>query len=370
MFDEEKNMQGLPERHRGSRAAVKKFDWLQPFKPHPLYRGGWLQTASVKLLRPSLDVKAWPGMLPFEVEDAENPPDRLTGYYLPAQDPETSQPTAVVFHGIGGDAKSTYVRSLAASLLSAGYPVVLWNHRGAGSSGRTCRGLHHPGACQDIEALIRYLEEQRPQWMRFGLTAAAFSLGANRTLHFLAQTGIDSPFSAAVMISPPLDLKMTSRKLGQGWNKPFDRFLLHRQHDELLRPGSEASDKEREVIRSTCNIWELDDRFTSPHFGYAGVEDYYEAASAIDVLDQIRTPTLFFHALDDPVVDDSVFAQRQWQADGPLFPALAHSGGHAGFLEWGGHGGTSGTLFAFSKIFSTPPDFVLGPPFLADTLLR
>lgn len=313
------------------RFAIGHFEWLDPFVPSRWWRGGWLQTLSIKAIRTDLSVEGYDGCVAFDVPGDQTPPDRLSGYYLPHCN-ATAKPTVILFHGMGGHAKSGYMLSMAERLLASGYSVILWNYRGAGDSARHCSRFHHPGHTDDIRLLVDYLHKKRSAWCDAGLAATAFSLGANVLLKYLAEAGEESAFNVATSISAPLDMETTSKNLRLGMNQLFDRYLLHRQRDELLRERAELTREERKAIESAGSVWELDDRFTAPRLGYAGAVDFYQANSAIHVLDKIRTPTLLLHAADDPVVDVNVFTDRDWVASGPLFPALAASGGHTGFL--------------------------------------
>ncbi|QDT07045.1 putative hydrolase [Rubripirellula lacrimiformis] len=318
-----------------SRFAIENFEWLDPFEPSRLWVGGTLQTLSIKSLRPGLDIDTHQGCEPFEISGDQTPPDVMSGYYLPTLG-RTNRPTTILLHGMGGHARSGYMRSMAERLIQAGYPVVLWNNRGAGSSARNCSRFHHPGYTDDLNHLVEFVQSERPQWTRHGLNAVAFSLGANVLLRYLAEKGSDSPITAAASVSAPLDMEVTSRNLRCGLNRMFDRYLLKKQRDELLREGAELSNDERAAIKKAGSVWELDDTFTAPHLGYEEAQQFYRENSAIYVLDKIRTQTLLFHASDDPVVDDEVFTGREWSAGGPLYPALAESGGHTGFLDRNG----------------------------------
>ncbi len=132
-------------------------------------------------------------------------------------------------------------------------------------------------------------------------------------------------------------MEITSKNLRRGMNRIFDRYLLRRQRDELLRDSAKLTDEERRTIEAASSVWQLDDTFTSRRLGYDGAHEFYQANSAIHTIDDIRTPTLLFHASDDPVVDDDVFTKRDWTTDGPLYPALAIAGGHTGFLDRNGN---------------------------------
>ena len=52
-------------------------------------------------------------------------------------------------------------------------------------------------------------------------------------------------------------------------------------------------------------IWSIrafDDRYTAPHHGFNGAEDYYHRASAMRVIDRVARPALILSAADDPFV--------------------------------------------------------------------
>lgn len=323
----------ITEALQNERFAIESFDWLDPFRPHPLWRGGWMQTLSIKAVPPTLDLQSHPGTVSFEVRGRQDSSDTLCGYYLPAKG---RGPTAIVFHGMGGNALSNYMLSMAERLIDAGYPTILWNNRGAGVSASRCTQCHHPGSTSDVQLLVDYLHHHRQDWCEHGLVAVAFSLGGNLLLNYLAEQSDSAPFRAAVSVSTPLDMKTTSRNLQIGMNRVFDRYLLRKKREELLRDSADLTSEERRIIRNAGSVWELDERFTAPHLNYDSVTDFYDDNSAIHVLDSIRTPTLLFHAFDDPVVDSDVFTDRDWHRDGPLFPALVASGGHTGFLGRGG----------------------------------
>jgi len=311
------------------RFAIESFHWLEPFQPHPLWRGGWMQTLSIKAIRSTLDVRSHPGAVSFEVASNGKSPDTLCGYFFPSR---RQRPTAIVFHGMGGHALSKYMLSMAERLIEAGYPTILWNNRGAGDSADCCTRCHHPGNTDDIRLLVDYLQHERQEWCEHGLVAAAFSLGGNLLLKYLAEQASVLPFHAAVSISTPLNMETTSRNLQRGLNRIFDRYLLRQKSVELLRENADLTSEECQAIRGANSVWELDKHFTAPHLNYESITEFYRDNSAIHVLDSIRTPTLLFHALDDPVVDSDVFTNRDWRGEGPLYPALVTSGGHTGFL--------------------------------------
>jgi predicted alpha/beta-fold hydrolase len=74
----------------------------------------------------------------------------------------------------------------------------------------------------------------------------------------------------------------------------------------------------------------IDEYFTAPQSGFKNAADYYEKCSSIKVLDQIRIPTLILCAMDDPVVDTSIY--HYLEATQGIDFILTKHGGHVGFL--------------------------------------
>ncbi len=158
-----------------ARTAIENYPWLDPFEPSRWCRGGWLQTLSIKSLSPNLDIDTVDECVAFDVPTDQTPPDVMSGFYFPVSSP-TYRPVVILLHGMGGHARSGYLRSMAERLVQANYPVILWNHRGAGSSAGDCNRFHHPGYTEDLGRLVDYLRTERSDWIDNGLAAAAFSL--------------------------------------------------------------------------------------------------------------------------------------------------------------------------------------------------
>ena len=317
------------------REAIRHFDFVDAFKPHPIWRGGLLQTLSIKMIRSELDPPNDPRCQSFDLDDDQTPPDTMSGYYLQTESNSNRDsrpmPTVVVLHGMGGHALSGYMLSAAETFLSNGYRVLLWNNRGAGGSARRCKRLHHPGYTDDLRRLFKHLSEHHPDWIDSGMFALAFSLGANLLLKYMGETGRDCPLDGAAVVSAPIDLQSTSTNLRSGANRLFDRYLLYKQRQELMRPSAGLDDADRDRVSSASSVWELDDAFTAPRFGYDSATDFYKHNSAGPFVGDITKPTLLIHAQDDPVVTMESFQTQPFNEGGPLFPALLPTGGHTGF---------------------------------------
>jgi predicted alpha/beta-fold hydrolase len=80
-------------------------------------------------------------------------------------------------------------------------------------------------------------------------------------------------------------------------------------------------------------IWEFDDRFTAPLFGFGTAANYYATQSAIRYLDAIRTPTLVICAKDDPLVPFETYGHPAFRSNPAVTLLATEHGGHLGFLS-------------------------------------
>jgi predicted alpha/beta-fold hydrolase len=80
-------------------------------------------------------------------------------------------------------------------------------------------------------------------------------------------------------------------------------------------------------------IWEFDDRFTAPLFGFGTAANYYATQSAAQYLDAIRIPTLVICSKDDPLVPFAVYDQAAFRTNPALTLIATEYGGHLGFLS-------------------------------------
>ena len=82
-------------------------------------------------------------------------------------------------------------------------------------------------------------------------------------------------------------------------------------------------------------IWSIrafDDRYTAPHHGFAGAEDYYHRASALRVIDRVARPALILSAADDPFVPPEIFDAPEVRNNPNITTVITAHGGHCAFV--------------------------------------
>ncbi|MGJ0509113.1 MAG: YheT family hydrolase [Methylocystis sp.] len=239
-----------------------------------------------------------------------------------------ARPLIVLVHGLTGSEESRNVSATARRLVSEGWPVMRLNLRGAGPSRATSSGRYHAGRTEDLAAALRALP---PELVRHGIVLVGHSLGGNLVLKFMGEPWPDTPVLGAVAVSAPLDLAATSAHMMRPRNVIYHRYLLQALKHEALAPGAGMTAAERSTVREARSIFEFDDRFVAPLFGYRDATAYYEANSCGRFLNAIDRPTLLIHALDDPWIPPSAHAALDWSRPAMIETAFSRKGGHLGF---------------------------------------
>ena len=245
---------------------------------------------------------------------------------------DANAPLVLVLHGLEGSVESPYVQGIMQALIADGLQVAVMHFRGCGGVPNLLPRAYHSGDSADPRWLAGQLRQRYPNTP---LMAVGYSLGGNVLLKWLGEDGKDSLLSAAVSVSAPLDLHASSRRMGQGFSKVYQRHLLN-SLKESLRSKARNPELAKQMprldeARFFTDFRNFDDHFTAPLHGFHGVDDYYTRASSKPLLKDIRRPTLIIHAEDDPFVCPSAIpTEREISATVTL--DISKQGGHVGFI--------------------------------------
>ena len=78
-------------------------------------------------------------------------------------------------------------------------------------------------------------------------------------------------------------------------------------------------------------ILEFDDVYTAPVAGYKNSDDYYSTCSAKNFLEDIVVPTTILCAMDDPIVEPTIFKSVRMSSAIEL--NTPENGGHMGYFS-------------------------------------
>jgi predicted alpha/beta-fold hydrolase len=296
----------------------------QEFRQRPPWLGADLQTLRNFLLGPAPDLPGGETLL-LPVRDG----DRLAAR-LDRPGAGAPMPLIVLIHGLTGSQYSETVVAATRYFVAQGRPVLRLNLCGATPSRPTARGFYHAGKTRDLADALQSI----PAPLKTnGLILVGHSLGGNLVLKFLGEGGRDAPVLAGVAVSPPLDLAATCRQMMTPRNYLYHRHILNGLKTEALAPNADLSGAERARIASARSIFEFDDGFIAPRFGYRDAGDYYAQNASGGFLSAIRVPTLIVYAKDDPWIPASCYRQVDWRKMSAITPLLTDKGGHLGFHD-------------------------------------
>lgn len=108
---------------------------------------------------------------------------------------------------------------------------------------------------------------------------------------------------------------------------------LYTMHLDVMSPHVKDKlgiDLEEFWSNNSPSLLEFDDKITSKLFGYSDVYDYYHRSCCQHILQDIRVPTFFMNALDDPVVG-SFLAPEKFKSNPIILLGSTQYGGHLGY---------------------------------------
>jgi predicted alpha/beta-fold hydrolase len=247
----------------------------------------------------------------------------------------TAAPTVLMLHGLSGSASSNYMVGLGSKAFAAGFNVLRLNMRNCGDTEDLAESLYHAGLSSDVEVILDALAAEGHQ----SVYLVGFSMGGNVALRV---TGGLTPtrrslLKGVAVVSPSIDLALAVANIDRGWvSGLYRRSFMKHLHAVIRRKAQRFPGRyDLTDLRKVRTIYEFDDRFTAPSFGFGDAENYYRTASAMPLLPQVTTPTLMVQAVDDPMVPASQIAQVV-EIGNPNITILSPGhGGHCGFVGAG-----------------------------------
>ena len=236
----------------------------------------------------------------------------------------------VLIHGLEGSADAGYLRSFSQAALLRGYGVHRTNLRTCGGTEELCRTMYHSGLTGDTRQILQELSS------RFStpLFLVGFSLGGNVALILAGELGCTDLIAGVCAVSTPIDLAACVRTLDRLENRVYASRFLERLRGRIKRKSKLAPDAySAEGLDAVKTIWEFDDRFTAPLFGFGTAANYYETQSAQRFLNEIRVPALVVAAKDDPLIPFAVYDHPAFTSNPHLKLLAPENGGHIGFIS-------------------------------------
>lgn len=242
-----------------------------------------------------------------------------------------NKPVVILFHGLAGCFYSPYANGLLNAFRQRGWLGALMHFRGCSGALNRLPRSYHSGETSDARFFLEHLQARFPDSPK---AAVGVSLGGNMLVRYLASHKHDPIVRAGCVISPPLDLSACSQRIGQGFSKIYQAYLLRSMnrtlHNKLARHPQIGHWKSGDTI-DISTLYQFDQTVTAPLHGFGGAEDYYRQCSGLGVLQDIATPLKVIHAKDDPFMTEAVIPSSPLPDN--IEYHLTDYGGHVGFVS-------------------------------------
>jgi len=259
--------------------------------------------------------------LTFTVGDPRLGTVRLDGLY---RENAAAGTLAVIIHGLGGSAASSYCANAAAAAARVGHSSLCLSMRGADMSGED---IYHAGLSADVRTVLA-----EPRFARYQrILLLGYSFGGYLAIRS-AIDRIDSRLSAIAAVCPPLDLAGVMNAGEAPCRSLYRRAILVR----LIRCYAEAAARKRvptpiDVVRQARRCSEWNELTIVPRFGFRSVGDYYRSVDVIPGLHTLDVPCLIVASENDPIVPAHLLQAALAEANGPVTVRWTSQGGHIAF---------------------------------------
>lgn len=226
---------------------------------------------------------------------------------------EGEKPICIIIHGLGGGSHEPLIKNLGESLTTGKnkdkWDVMVINNRGCCRTKITSGKLFTAFSSDDIKEVI---VEIRKRYPNRPIYTVGFSFGAAILSRFLASKEGHELVKASCLIGCPWDMVDSSDHIQESWsghylfNPSVTSFLskiiqnnfkeLNSHHPDIF---NEETLRKAKLAKKTI---EFDDLITCRTVGYKTALEYYKVASPINILPDIKTPSLILNSTDDPTV--------------------------------------------------------------------
>jgi uncharacterized protein len=201
--------------------------------------------------------------------------------------------------------------------------------RTCGGTEHLCQTLYHAGLTSDLLAVLREFRKQgrEPAFL------AGFSLGGNVVLKLAGEMGesVRDYVQGVCSVSAPLDLAACARRIGERDNRLYEARFVRAMRERLCATGR----YQKRDLAGLRSVFELDDRFTAPSFGFGDAANYYRTQSAVGYLAGLRVPALLIQAKDDTFVPFAIYESPAVRSNPWIRLMATEYGGHLGFIGRG-----------------------------------
>ncbi|MEA3229165.1 MAG: hydrolase [Campylobacterota bacterium] len=300
---------------------------MQPFQPSFFFKNRHTQTLYSSFFRklPNLEIE----IETFELDDG----DFVECHWYNKPKINSSTPIIILFHGLAGSYKSPYIQGVMSEAKKEGFASVVMHFRGCSGKENHLPRAYHSGDSGDALAWIETIQQR---YKHSKIFTVGYSLGGNMILKLLGELGENSPISASVSVSAPLQLDICADAIDNGFSKFYQWHLIKALNLSLEKKYNKHDmesliNLKKDKVKKIKTFWEFDNIYTAPIHGFDSAQDYYTKCSSKQFLKDIKTPTLIIHAIDDPFMDTKIIPKKE-ELSKHINLELSENGGHVGFI--------------------------------------
>lgn len=252
----------------------------------------------------------------------------------------------ILIHGLEASSESSLSIDMAKAYSDLGLHVACINFRGCSGEPNDTLRSYHLGFTDDILLYFRLIRDDNT-YRNMPVYVSGFSLGGNVLLKALGelkeQAVEEYNIMGAAAFCAPMNDSAYKSLLIPGINRAvYANTLLKslKQKAQLTldrccdgNPDTAIFDYRGSMAAET--IFDLENAFIAPVYGFDDTIDYYKKTSCINFLEDVAVPTLILNAEDDPFMDglcQPTELTHEYGGRAPIKMVHSKKGGHCGFI--------------------------------------
>ncbi len=248
---------------------------------------------------------------------------------------QAAEELVIMIHGWEGSHESTYMKSMAATMLQSGYDTFRLNMRDHGETHHLNRDVFNSTMIDEVIAAIEDLQA-RTNYQRY--TLIGFSLGGNFSLRVAANAHDKAiELEQVIAFCPVVHASQSNDALLEKRNALYSNYFVRKWRRSLLKKleywpeydfGSE--------LERLKTLEQMNAAFIPKYTGYQELEAYFDAyAIDGDKLANVICPCYLHFAKDDMIIPVQGVELLADNTD--LHVTVTERGGHCGFImNWRG----------------------------------
>jgi len=230
----------------------------------------------------------------------------------------------IISHGFEGNSRDHGVERFAKYFSQRNSDILMWHLRSCGKDLNRLPNIYSFNDLLDLHAVIAHASKAGKHQ---SICLMGFSMGAITILNYLSSGLIHPKIKGAAVVSVPMLLSETFKKLDSGisaliYGRRFHAKLIRK----LIRKAVQFPDIWDEcTIRASDSIYSLTEIISAAH---GRKKSYFDEISPLHHLPQVSTPVLVINAKNDPLLGSSSYPDSGNSHIRSCYPS---TGGHTGF---------------------------------------